>query len=343
MTSHRTDQSATRTIRWGVVGCGDVVRKRVASAIRETPGSSLIAASRRDAARLAEFCQTMSVARAYSDAAELMSDPDVDAVYIATPVRLHLPHAEMAAAAGKHVLVEKPMAMTIDECDRMIGACEAAGVCLGVAYYRRFYPLIERVEELLRQTAIGTTLGVSAVTATPLAVRAGEEGFWRNHVAEGGGGSLMDIGSHRINLFLHLFGEIAEVKSICARVVGSRDADDPGDVEDAAVVLMRFANAMVGTLQCHFGADDPDEFSIVGTRGRLVARPLNGDRLMIEIDGKQTTEILPPPSNLCAPLIADFAEAVRQSRRPRVDGQEARETNRVMAMAYADSPGFAAR
>ncbi|TWU24271.1 1,5-anhydro-D-fructose reductase [Novipirellula galeiformis] len=319
------------TIRWGLIGCGDVSRKRVAQAIQNTPGNELIAACRRDSDRLDEFCDALSIPRRYTDASALMKDIDVDAVYIATPVREHLPQARMAAAAGKHVLVEKPMAMDVAECGEMIEVCATANVRLGVAYYRRFYPLLQRIEDLLKSNAIGTPLAVSAVTATPVAMQPGEEGHWRTERADSGGGALMDVGSHRINVFLHLFGPIAEVKSICTTVAADYE------VEDTAALLLRFECGMVGTLQCHFGADDPDEFAITGTRGRLRACPLNGDQLIIERDGEQTIETLPPAANFCQPLIADFADAIRNNRSPRVNGDEGRRTNIVMANAYDDS------
>ncbi|GAA4470986.1 Gfo/Idh/MocA family oxidoreductase [Novipirellula rosea] len=319
-----------KTIRWGLIGCGDVSRKRVAQAILDAPGNELVAACRRDPVRLQEFCDSLSIARRYTDARELMNDADVDAVYIATPVRAHLPLTRMAASSGKHVLVEKPMGMNVAECDEMIDACTKADVKLGVAYYRRFYPIIDRIETLLKSNAIGTPMAISAVTATPLAMQSGDEGYWRTAMAESGGGALMDVGSHRINVFLHLFGPIAEVKSICGTVAADYE------VEDTATVLLRFQRGPIGTLQCHFGAEDPDEFTIIGTRGRLRACPLNGDKLNIEIDGKVTVETLPPAANFCEPLIADFADAIRNNRPPRVDGNEGRETNIVMANAYAN-------
>jgi predicted dehydrogenase len=103
------------SIRWGLIGCGDVVRKRVARAIKDEPRSQLIAACRRDADELSRFCESFDVERAYASADDLLADRDVNAVYIATPVCFHLPQTLAAARAGKHVLVEKPMAMSVAE------------------------------------------------------------------------------------------------------------------------------------------------------------------------------------------------------------------------------------
>ena len=320
-------------VRWGIIGCGDVVRKRVARAIIDEPRSELVAACRRNQAELRDFCKSFSVDRAFANADELIADPDIDAVYIATPVRDHMPQSVAAAAAGKHVLVEKPMAISVAECELMIGACRDARVKLGVAYYRRFYPLVHRMRELLETGAIGTPLAVSAVTTTPMDMKPGEDGYWRAVPADGGGGALMDVGSHRINIFLHLFGKIAEIKAICKTIAADYQA------EDTATLLFHFQSGAIGTLQCHFGCADPDEFAITGTRGRLAARPLNGDELIVEIGDGRRIEKHPPVENLCGPLVADFVSAIVEDLDPRVTGEEGRETNEAIQWAYADAGG----
>ena len=320
-----------KTIRWGLIGCGDVARKRVAAALQETPGSQLVAVCQRDAAQLDVFADRFQVARRETDAAALMQDPEIDAVYLATPVAEHHPHTLAAAAAGKHVLVEKPMAIDVGQCDDMIAACREANVRLGVAYYRRFYPVLARIEQLLDEAAIGEPLAIAAVTATPMAMAPGEEGYWRAEAAASGGGALMDVGSHRIDAFPQLLGPIEEVKAFCATI------DAPYQVEDTATLLFRFQNGVLGTLQCHFGCQDPDEFTIQGTRGRLLVRPLNGGTLLIERDGEQTVEHHPPAENYCIPLVADFLDAVGQQRPPRVTGELGRATNLIMQCAYADA------
>lgn len=318
--------------RWGLIGCGDVAEKRVAQAIQSEPRSQLVAACRRDETKLRDFCEKFSVKQPFTDYKRLISEANVDAVYIATPVCEHLPQALAAAEAGRHVLVEKPMAMTVAECDAMIAGCRESNVKLAVAYYRRFYPLIDRVQQLLQEGEIGSPIAVSAVTTVPLDMKTDEEGYWRVVAKAGGGGALMDVGSHRINVFLYLFGEIDEVKATCNTPLASYEA------ESNALVLMRFANGVVGSLQCHFGTTvDPDEFSILGTKGRLVARPLNGTELIVESNSQRRVEQHPPAQNLSSPLIADFVSAILDNRPPRVTGEEGRATNEVMQGAYANA------
>jgi len=318
-------------IRWGVIGCGDVVRKRVATALATTPGSRLVAACRRDATALDSFCDAFGVAHRFTGSAALLASADVDAVYIATPVACHAPQTIAAAAAGKHVLVEKPMAISAGDCDQMITACETAGVKLGVAYYRRFYPIVSRIKQLIRTNEIGQVIGVSAATATPMKMNSDEDGFWRWDTALSGGGSLMDVGSHRINVFLELFGSVRNVKCI------SRNVAKVHSSEDANLIVMEFDSGVVGTLQSYFGCDDPDSFRVFGTDGSISATPLNGDQLKIVCGGRQRIETHPPAANFADPMIADFVDAIRRDHRPRVDGHEGRMTSRVIDDAYRDA------
>ena len=108
----------------------------------------------------------------------------------------------------------------------MVAACRRADVRLGVAYYRRFYPMAGRIEQLLHEGVIGTPLAIMAATSTPLAITPGEDGYFRALWSEGGGGALMDIGSHRLNLLLHLFGPVADVQSCSETLAADYETDD---------------------------------------------------------------------------------------------------------------------
>ncbi|MEQ8789557.1 MAG: Gfo/Idh/MocA family oxidoreductase [Pirellulaceae bacterium] len=320
------------TVRFGLIGCGDVAWKRVARALRQATGSQLVAACRRDVEKLKAFCDEFDVPRRYTSDAELLADGEVDAVYIATPVYLHRRQTQAAAKAGKHVLVEKPMAMTVDDCTDMIDACARHDVRLGVAYYRRFYPAVRRIEELLAAGDLGAPMAATVVTACAPPIFPEEEGSWRVRLEDGGGGALMDIGSHRINLLLHLFGEVAEVVAVCGNIASRYEA------EDAASLLIAFSSGVQASLQCLFGpADDPDYFSIVGTEGRVTCVPLNGGELVVERGGERRLESLPPHENFCLPLVKDFIAAIKEGRDPLVGGDEGRLTNLIMETAYQDA------
>lgn len=319
-------------LHWGILGVGDIVHKRVAQAILDDSNSRLVAACRRNEAKLRGFCQSHFIDKAYTRDLDLINDPAVQAVYISTPVNLHLPQTIAAARAGKHVLVEKPMARSVEECDQMVEACRQANVRLGVAYYRRFYPIVCRMKEIVGSGELGRILSVSAVTSTLFPFQPGDDGYWRVVPAEGGGGALMDIGSHRINLFLDLFGDVAGVKASCPTIAGNHEA------EDCATLLLRFASGVHGVLQCYFGtAAALDEFTILGSKGMLSANPLNGSELVVQIGTERRVESHPPPANLHGPLVADFAQAVIDGLPPRVSGEEGKRANEVMESAYRDA------
>ena len=143
------------TLRWGLIGSGDIVRKRVAPALRDLTYCELLAVSRARPELVEAFARAVGARKWYRGWRELLLDNEIDAVYIATPVHLHAAQTVAAAEAGKHVLCEKPMAMSVGECDQMIAACRANKVKLGIAYYRRFYPALGRIKEVLATGELG--------------------------------------------------------------------------------------------------------------------------------------------------------------------------------------------
>ena len=156
-----------RAVGWGLVGCGDIAAKRVAAALGQAEGSALVAVARARAALAAEFAERHGARRWHADWRDVLTDAEVDAVYLATPVRLHAEQAIAAAEAGKHVLCEKPMALDPAECERMIAAARAHGVRLGVAYYRHHYPVVARLRELLASGEIGEPVLAQAQAFEP--------------------------------------------------------------------------------------------------------------------------------------------------------------------------------
>ena len=315
------------SIRWGLLGCGDIAVKRVAEAIRSDPRSELTAACRRDEVKLQAFASRFDIPHHTTRADELISRDDIDAVYIATPVHLHCEQTVAAAAAGKHVLVEKPMALSPQQCETMIQACYQAHVTLGVAYYRRFYPSVLRVKELIDSGALGRPLSVLAVTGNTNRFPAND---WRVVQSLGGGGPLMDIGSHRLDLFEMLFGEASHVDAQFGK-------SDTYEAEETATLLLRFANGVHGVLQCYFGtADTPDRLEVIGTNGRITIEDLNGDEVKIVTAAGSQTESLPPHENFHAPLIRDFTEALETGRPPTITGDTGMRTNKMIAKAYAE-------
>jgi len=178
------------TVSWGTLGCGDVVERKSGPPLYEVEGSQLVAVMRRDLAKGQDFARRHGVARAYGSVGELVADDEVNAVYVASPHACHEEHVLAAAAAGKHVLCEKDMALNKEQCANMIVACERAGVVLGVAFYRRCYPVILRARALLQSGDFGELQSIWINDEFPLSHRLDLFHFFGGdikhlHVAEG--------------------------------------------------------------------------------------------------------------------------------------------------------------
>jgi predicted dehydrogenase len=301
--------------RWGLIGAGDIARRRVAPAMRESPASSLVAVSRARSDLAAAFAAEFGAERWHARWQDLVADRGLDGVYVATTVDLHAEQTIAAAEAGKHVLCEKPMAMTAAECDRMIAACRASGVTLGVAYYRRFYPAVQRVKALIAAGQIGAPVVAQMNAFEWFDPGADHPRAWLLDRARAGGGPMMDFGCHRLEVLVNLFGRVQHTAALTANVVFRRA------VEDTAAVILQFERGPCATVMVtHAASDRQDTLDIFGTRGSIRCDNLNAGGLRIITEAGERVEMHPPAANVHLPLIEDFVEAVAAHRAPAVDG-----------------------
>lgn len=316
-------------MKWGLIGAGDIARKRVAPALRDAPSCELVAVSRGRPELAQSFATTFGVRRWYARWRELLADADVESVYIATPVHLHVEQTIAAAEAGKHVLCEKPMAMNVGECDRMLAACRASGVRLGVAYYRHFYPAIARVKSLIASGEIGDPVVAQMNAFERFNPASDDPRHWLVRRAQAGGGPMFDFGCHRIEVLLDLFGPVRRVTGMTANVVFARE------VEDTAAALFHFERGACATLTVTHAANEPeDTFDVFGTRGSVRIRQLNSGHLNIRTEAGERAEAHPPDANLHRPLIDDFVQAVLTGRAPTVNGEMGRRVAEVEEQIY---------
>ncbi len=252
-------------LRWGLVGCGDVARNKGGPALYSTPGCSLVAVMSRNEERAASFARRHGARRYYANYEELLADPEVNAIYVATPPNAHGEPTIDALRAGKHVLCEKPMGLTLEECDRMIRAAEHGPGQLMIAYYRRKYPAVVKIKELLDQGAVGQMTKIRTEVADSYKPPADVSKFWRLDPRVAGGGFLWDVGCHRLDLMVHFAGEAAEVSAFLDTLAFEMP------VEDSASVMMRFQNGVQGTGIYHWNVPSGgDTIEIGGTKGRIV-------------------------------------------------------------------------
>jgi predicted dehydrogenase len=320
-------------MRWGLIGAGDIVRKRVGEALRSGRGSELVAVSRARIDLLEPFARDVGARRWHADWRDLVIDPDVDAVYVATPVHLHAEQTIAAAEAGKHVLCEKPMAMDVSQCDRMIAACRQARVRLGIAYYRHFYPAVIRIGQLIVSGAIGEPVLAQMIASEPFDPRPGAPRYWLVQQSRSGGGPMADFGCHRLEVLRHLLGPVSRVRSVVANVALDRE------VEDTAVALLQFergACAMVAVTNA--AAERQDTLAIFGTRGSIHVASLNAGEIVVRTGAGDSAEVHPPATNVHVPLVEEFVDAVRNGRDPAVDGTVGRAIAAIQDEIYADAP-----
>lgn len=318
-----------KQIKWGIIGAGDIVRKRIAPAMLASDRCNLVAISRRDANLAREFASEFGVDRSYTDAGSLVSDGAIEAVYIASPVFLHAEHAIAAARAGKHVLVEKPMGMDTAECDRMIAAADEAGVKLGVAYYRRFYPVIVRIREIIASGEIGKPIVAQINAFEAFNPEPDHPRHWFVEKAKSGGGPMMDFGCHRLEVLTNLFGRVSRMESMTAKIVFDRE------VEDTAAVLLQFESGTCGSLTVtHAVHESKDTLDIFGSEGSIHIAALNSGEMRIVSPSGNRSEIHPPSENFHLPLIEDFVSAVIENREPTVPGSVGREIAQLEDRIY---------
>jgi predicted dehydrogenase len=287
---------------------GDIATKRVIPGILSEPRSVLAGIVTRHAEKAAAYGVP-----AWPDLDSALAACDAGAVYLATPVFLHAPQANAALEAGRHVLCEKPMALDYELAAGMVQTAHRCGRTLGVAYYRRKYPKVERARQLIAQGAIGRPVFAEATSHddfNPL----GTSRAWLADPAQAGGGPLRDIASHRIDLLNYLFGAPVRVSAHLSTLV------HPFEVEDNATVMIEYATGVRGLVDVRWHARPPrDEFRIRGTLGEIDLTPLNGPEL-VHPKGK---EMIPAHKNIHYPCIEDFVSALLEDRAPISSGESA--------------------
>ncbi|MDD3715702.1 MAG: Gfo/Idh/MocA family oxidoreductase [Candidatus Marinimicrobia bacterium] len=252
---------------WGVIGAGNVCEKKSMPAMQIIPHSRVRMVMRRNTEACRDFARRHKIPEWTTDAASLFEDPQINAVYIATPPDTHAYYTQLAAKAGKAVYVEKPMARNYAECREMLRACRTAGVPLFVAYYRRMLPQFRRVKELIDKGAVGTVCAAHiSFYRPPYAEDAHPERNWRVRPEISGGGHFHDLASHQLDLMDYLLGPLKHVRGNALNRAGLYA---PPDTLSAT---FHFAGGAVGSGSWCFVSspeENVDQISISGTEGYL--------------------------------------------------------------------------
>lgn len=290
-----------KTIRWGIIGVGDVTEKKSGPALQKAEGSSLVAVMRRNAAKAEDYAKRHNVPKWYHDADKLIADPEVDAVYIATPPSSHKEYALKVAAAGKPVFVEKPMALTTEECEEMIAGCKAAGVPLYVAYYRRKLPRFEKMREFIQSGVIGK---VRMVNIRHFRVEESMPGqSWKVDPKVNGGGYFVDMQAHTLDWLDQALGPVQTVQGFAANQAGTYAA------EDVVSFTLTFENGVIANGTCAYStAHEEESVTVYGNKGSVSmgffrASPIT----LVTSEGEQMID-MPDPDHVHQPLVQTIVD-----------------------------------
>src|SRR5215470_17424148 len=308
-----------RRLGWGLIGASDIARTRMIEAIRAQPNSDVVAVMSSQIDRARSYAAEMHIPHAYDSLDAILSDPAVDVVYISTTHELHAQQALAAARAGKHVLCEKPLALSLDDAREMVATCQAAGIVMGTNHHLRNAATHRTLRRLIAEGAIGTPLAARVFHAVYLPPRL--QG-WRLSKPESGAGVILDITVHDADtLRFVLDDEVAEVTALAAQ-----QGLGTSGVEDAVMGVMRFHGGVLAQFHDAFTIKHAlTGLEVHGTDGSLIGEhvmtqePENG-RVFLQRDGNVEEIHLGERENLYVRAVRNFNQAVHGAGQPSATG-----------------------
>jgi predicted dehydrogenase len=288
-------------INWGIIGCGDVTEVKSGPAFNKVAGSKLVAVMRRDANKAQDYAQRHNVGKWYSDAEELMDDPGINAIYIATPPSSHLEYTLSAIKKGFNVYVEKPVTRNAAEAQQMADAVKQSGGLLTAAHYRRALPMFLKVKHLLDTQAIGEvrTVQVRMWQSRKPALIAKSETNWRVQPEVSGGGYFHDLAPHQLDLMLFYFGEPEYYSGFSLNQSHATPADD----HVCGQILFK-NDIVVNGSWCFNVAESQttDSCEIIGTKGKITF-PFFGKQVSWKNETEEKTVEFIHPQHIQQPFI----------------------------------------
>jgi predicted dehydrogenase len=319
-----------KKVNWGIIGCGDVTELKSGPAFNKAGNSALVAVMRRDAAKAQDYARRHQVPRWYDDASQLINDPEVNAIYIATPPSSHEAYTIAAINAGKPVYVEKPMANDYAAACSMADAAAQKNSKLVVAHYRREQPLFKKIKQLIDDKAIGDILLVRLeLTKPPLTKEALEDTktAWRVDPVISGGGLFHDLSPHQLDLMFHFFGPVQKVTGIAANQGRLYAADDMV----AGNILFENGIAFSGAWCFNAAAAaEKDHCEIIGTAGKLSFSIFSGTTITMLANGETTTFSFDALQHVQQPMIEATVRYFLEEGGNPCSGGEAVEVMRIM-------------
>jgi len=315
-----------KLIRWGIIGCGAVTEVKSGPAYQKTAGFELTAVMRRDLALAKNYAQRHNVAKFSNNAADIINDDNIDAVYIATPPDSHQHYALLVAKAGKPCCIEKPLAPTYQECLEIERAFKAAKVPLFVAYYRRSLPRFNKVKELLASQVIGQVRHISWHLSKPAnALDLSGEYNWRTDKDVAPGGYFDDLASHGLDLFGFLLGDYHRVTGMGTNQQGLYSAFD------AVTACWQHESGVTGVGSWNFsGAARQDKVTIIGSKGELSFSVFDEVAIALTQDNKSENFFITNPENIQLHHVGNIYQQLVNNQQHPSTGTSALHTSWVM-------------
>jgi predicted dehydrogenase len=344
------DAATDRKIRYAVVGLGWFAQSAALPAFANTDNSEVVALVSDDATKRTEVAKKYGIEAAqtytYDRYDELLSSGSIDAVYIALPNHLHCDYTVRAANAGIHILCEKPMAVTVAECEQMVAAARENNVKLKIAYRLHFDAANMQAVEIVNSGQIGTPRFFNSIFAQQT------EGANSRMKAASGGGTLADIGIYCINAARYIFQ--AEPTAVFA-TSASNGEERFQEVAEMTSAILHFPDDRLATFTCSFGAAKLSTYQVMGTAGNLYVEPAYAAQAHIKhvlsIDGEPPQERSFEPHDQLAAVFTYFSDCVLQDKEPEPSGteglidvkiinalKESIETGRFVSLAGIESP-----
>lgn len=294
-----------QTINWGIIGCGDVTEVKSGPAFNKVPNSKLVAVMRRNAEKAKDYAQRHGVGKWYSNANELINDPEINAIYIATPPLNHEEYAIKAMQAGKPVYVEKPMALNAAAAEQIERVAKETGVKITVAHYRRQQPLFLKIKEFLRQKAIGDVRFVDLKMLQPhqSEIITKTETNWRVDPSVSGGGLFYDLAPHQLDLMMYFFGKPKKISGMAFNSSHYYNADDI----TCGQILFDSGVVFNGSW-CFTVAERKDLCEIIGSEGKLSFPIFDHKQIILENKGAKTTIEFERMPHVQQPMIQKVVE-----------------------------------
>ncbi len=338
-----------KKVKWGIIGAGGIADRRTMPGMKLAKNAEIYAVMEIDMSMAESLKDKYMAAKAYDNEVDLLADSEVEAVYIASPVIYHKKQAKMAADAGKHILLEKPIALTVEEGQEVIDYCKEKGVLLATGFMMRYHSYHQAMKKLVDEGKLGQIVSCRAqLTCWYPDI----PGNWRQAKATSGGGALMDMGVHCLDLIQYVTGLKAK------RAAGmSSTLTFNYEVEDSGAMLVELENGAICQVESHFNIPDAaarGRFEIYGTKGSMLAEgtisQVEGGKLdvmisddSLEYDAQQDRNAVEPMKvdvefgNMYTKEIESFSDSILNGTSVEVPAEDAVQVQEVIQSAYRTS------